>query len=140
MTDRISKAVRSKNMAAIKSKNTSPELYIRKALFKSGYRYRLHCKELSGSPDIVLPKFRLVVFVNGCFWHGHKCPRGVKRPVSNRAFWNQKLDSNITRDKRNIKALRRDGWKVRIIWTCSLERGCRNLLNELAALSAMSCD
>jgi len=140
MADRISSVARSKNMAAVRAKNTTPEIYVRKALFKAGCRYRLHYKTLPGSPDIVLPKFRLVVFVNGCFWHGHKCLRGLNRPASNKAFWNQKLDSNIIRDQRNRKELRRSGWKVRTIWTCSLEQGCRNLLNELAALSAALSD
>jgi DNA mismatch endonuclease, patch repair protein len=98
MTDRVSLEQRSRMMAAVRGADTSPELYVRKKLFAEGFRYRLYAKELVGKPDIVLPRFRLAVFVHGCFWHGHSCSRG-KRPTSNVEFWNVKIDGNMRRDR-----------------------------------------
>lgn len=109
MADRISTAARSRNMKAVRSKGTVPELYVRRALSKQGFRFRLNQKDLPGSPDIVLRRHRLSVFVHGCFWHGHCCLAG-RRPTSNENFWNCKLDENLKRDRRNQTALSQAGW------------------------------
>ena len=119
-------------MAAVRGRNTGPERAVRAALFSAGFRYRLHRGDLPGVPDIVLPRFGLAVFVHGCFWHGHHCPRG-NRPKSNVAFWNPKLDKNRARDFANHAALRAAGWKVVVIWECSLAIGCCRLLRRLKA-------
>lgn len=119
-------------MAAVRGKNTTPERTVRHALFAAGYRYRLHRRDLPGAPDITLPRFRTAIFVHGCFWHGHDCPRG-RRPTSNTEFWNRKLDGNIKRDRQNQAALRATGWRVEVIWQCSLVAGCERLLGQLDA-------
>lgn len=121
---------RSDVMARIRSKNTVPELTVRSAVHAAGFRYRLHKKNLPGSPDIVFTRFSIVVFINGCFWHGHDCKDGT-RPASNTEYWNGKISCNISRDKRNFAALRRQGWKVVVIWNCKLERGIKSLLTLL---------
>jgi DNA mismatch endonuclease (patch repair protein) len=130
MVDRIDPAERSKLMAAVRSKNTRPELAVRGALFAAGYRYRLHRRDLPGSPDLVLPRFRIAVFVHGCFWHGHDCKRGL-RPTSNVLFWDKKLDQNLARDNATRAALEIAGWSVITIWGCNIESGIQYLLNEL---------
>ena len=117
MADKITKQQRSRNMSRVKNKNTRPELVVRKALHRLGYRFRLHRKDIPGSPDIVLPRYRKAIFVHGCFWHGHDCPRG-KRPASNQAFWDQKLDRNMKRDTEVVEKLNRLGWDVLVIWDC----------------------
>jgi DNA mismatch endonuclease (patch repair protein) len=131
MTDKVSAAVRSKMMAAVRGKDTGPKRAVRSALFSAGYRYRLHRRDLPGSPDIVLPRYRIAVFVHGCFWHGHDCPRG-RRPASNVEFWNRKLDGNLARDRANAAALETAGWTVVIVWQCSAEEAIKRLLLELA--------
>ena len=120
-------------MAAVRGKNTTPERTVRGALFAAGYRYRLHRRDLPGAPDIVLSRFRTAVFVHGCFWHGHDCPRG-RRPSSNTEFWNRKLEGNVERDLQNQTALRNAGWRVEVIWQCSLAAGCERLLSQLDAM------
>ncbi len=107
-------------MAQVKSENTSPELAIRKLLHRLGYRFRLHQKDLPGKPDIVLPKYKTVIFVHGCFWHGHQNCKKSKRPASNVEFWDNKLDKNIERDKKAHKDLNNLGWKVIVFWECKL--------------------
>lgn len=109
-------------MARITGKNTTPELHVRSLLHRLGYRFRLHRKNLPGKPDIVLPKWKTVIFVHGCFWHGHHCKRGSKkrRPKSNIAYWNSKIDSNIKRDTKHRRALANLGWKYIVIWNCEL--------------------
>lgn len=131
MVDTVPAAVRSKMMAAVRSKDTGPERAVRSALFSAGYRYRLHRRDLPGSPDIVLPRYRVAVFVHGCFWHGHNCPRG-RRPTSNVDFWNAKLDRNLARDRANRAALEAAGWTVATVWQCSAEPEIDRLLRELA--------
>jgi DNA mismatch endonuclease (patch repair protein) len=131
MTYKVSAADRSRMMAAVRGKNTKPELAVRAALFAAGYRYRLHLRDLPGSPDIVLPRYRLAVFVHGCFWHGHDCARG-RRPTSNTEFWNTKLDGNRARDRANRAALEAAGWTVTTIWQCSAVHEIKRLLHELA--------
>jgi DNA mismatch endonuclease, patch repair protein len=121
--DRISKAQRSANMAAIKGKNTSPELIVRRALFKSGLRYRLHDRLLPGRPDIVFRGRRLVVFVHGCFWHGcTKCIDGTRAVKSNTAYWTNKRQGNRDRDERNRAKLKGLGWRIEEIWECEVEK------------------
>jgi DNA mismatch endonuclease (patch repair protein) len=137
MADHVDVFARSKMMAAVRGKDTAPEIMVRRLLFKEGYRYRLHRRDLPGIPDIVLPRFRVAVFVNGCFWHGHRCARG-KRPSSHTGFWDNKLDQNIARDRRNYAALRRCGWKVFLVWQCSIVTDCRKLLRRLESLRAAS--
>ncbi len=121
MADIKSPEARSKNMSAIRSVNTRPEVKIRKALFAKGYRYRLHDKKLPGKPDIVLPKYKTVIFVHGCFWHGHKGCYLYKRPAQNREFWDQKIGANKQRDAEVSKALLEKKWKVLIVWGCSIK-------------------
>ena len=117
MGERISPEQRSRNMARVKNKNTAPEIVVRKTLHRLGYRFRLHRRDLPGNPDIVLPRYRSVIFVHGCFWHGHDCRRG-NRPASHVDFWNTKLDRNIERDRKNAAALRELGWKILVVWDC----------------------
>lgn len=108
-------------MSKIKAKNTQPEITIRSLIHRMGFRFRLNQDDLPGKPDIVLPKHRKIIFVHGCFWHGHKnCPR-AKRPESNSAFWTKKIDSNIKRDIENIKLLRKQGWDILVIWQCEIK-------------------
>lgn len=128
--DRLSKEDRSRIMAAVKHKNTKPEMWVRSAVHRAGFRYSLHSSDLPGKPDLVLRKYKTVVFVHGCFWHGHECPRG-RRPATNVDFWNQKLTRNIERDKKNRAALESLGWKVVLIWQCELEQGLKKLLRYL---------
>ena len=108
-------------MSAVKGKDTKPEILVRRWLHAAGYRFRLHVKELPGKPDIVLPKYKTVIFVNGCFWHQHRgCPH-AKLPETNKGFWEEKLRKNAERDERNYQALRDLGWNVRIIWECEVK-------------------
>ena len=112
-----SPAIRSKNMAAIRSKGTSPEIYVRRALHAAGFRFRLHRKELPGKPDIVLPRFMTVVFVNGCFWHGHYCSDG-HTPKTNSEYWGPKIARTMERDRRHRQELSEAGWSVITIHEC----------------------
>lgn len=117
MTDTHTPEQRRRNMARVKNKNTAPELKVRSTLHRLGYRFRLHRRDLPGSPDIVLPRHRKVIFVHGCFWHGHDCPRG-KRPATNQDFWDDKLDRNLARDRAARRALAAQGWQTLVIWEC----------------------
>lgn len=121
MADNFSKKKRSQIMSKVTSKNTKPELTIRKALFSEGYRYRLHRKDLPGNPDIVFPGRKKVLFINGCFWHGHKCKKAAL-PKTNRPFWEKKLSSNAKRDKQNIRKLKEMGWLSMVIWQCKIKK------------------
>jgi DNA mismatch endonuclease (patch repair protein) len=111
---------RSEIMRRIASKHTQPEKIVRRVLHRMGYRFRLHGGDLPGNPDVVLPRWRIVVFVHGCFWHGHRCKKGSsrRRPKSNTDYWNAKLDRNVRRDKRHGQELQRLGWKRIVIWAC----------------------
>lgn len=129
MADTHSKEVRSKNMSHIRSTNSKPEETVRKYLFSKGLRYRKNVRRLPGCPDIVLPKYRTVIFVNGCFWHKHDCGRFVW-PSSNEEYWHQKISRNIERDAENQKLLTKQGWRVLVIWECQLKKkiAAENLL------------
>ncbi len=118
MADVFSKEKRSWIMRQVKGRNTKPELVVRRWLHAHGYRFRLHRKDLPGKPDIVLPKHRTVVFVHGCFWHGHPGCKHAALPTSNREYWETKIGRNIDRDKRNRRELRKAGWRVVTIWEC----------------------
>jgi len=119
--DVFSKDKRSRIMSEVKGKNTKPELIVRSLLHKMGYRFRLHRRDLPGNPDIVLPKYKKIIFVHGCFWHGHEeCPRS-RRPTSNEDFWNEKLNRTICRDKENISRLKGAGWSTFVVWTCQFK-------------------
>ena len=116
-------------MSKVHSENTAPEIAVRKTLFHMGYRYRLHRKDLPGTPDVVLPKYKTVVFVNGCFWHGCPTCRHAKiRPKANSEYWNAKLDRNIQRDRENYRKLRQMGWKVIVVWECETKAQGMNQL------------
>lgn len=134
-TDVYSPEKRSAVMRRVKGKDTSPELKVRKALTALGARYRLHRKDLPGSPDIVLPGRRLALFVHGCFWHGHDCARGARTPKANRDYWLAKVARNRARDTASAEALAALGWRVETIWECELKQG---LAERLAALLARS--
>ena len=127
---------RSFNMSRIRSKNTKPEEMVRKYLFSQGFRYRKNDPRLPGKPDIVLPKYKTVIFVNGCFWHGHTGCRYFVWPTNNEDFWKEKINSNIDRDKQIVKRLADLGWNVIVIWECELKRQVRDdrlsaLVNEI---------
>lgn len=121
MTDRISIEKRSENMQKIKSKNTQPELIVRKFLFSKGFRYRIHVKRLPGKPDIVLKKYNTVIFIHGCFWHGHLNCKYFKIPKSRTDFWKNKIEKNRKNDQRNIKKLKELGWNVFEIFECEIK-------------------
>ncbi len=121
MVDVHTPKVRSRNMSAIKEKNTKPELLVRKFCHSQGLRYRLHNKSLPGTPDLVFPKYKCVVFVNGCFWHRHKNCNYSTQPKSNTEFWIKKFLENTERDKRNTAALSKLGWKVHVVWECEVK-------------------
>jgi DNA mismatch endonuclease (patch repair protein) len=118
--DRITPAQRSRNMARVRAKDTTPELTVRRLAHRMGYRYRLHAAGLPGKPDIVFPARRKLIFVHGCFWHGHTCRSGTVRPQANAAFWVAKLDRNKERDARNLAALAEAGWAALVVWGCEL--------------------
>jgi len=120
MVDIFTTDKRSEIMSRIKNRDTAPEIKVRSIIHRMGYRFRLHRKDLPGNPDIVFPKHKKIIFVNGCFWHGHKNCIRSKRPSSNKNFWDQKIDKNITRDKNIRKALNKSGWKVLVIWQCEI--------------------
>lgn len=117
--------VRSKNMAAIRGKNTKPEMAVRRYLHAAGFRYRLHRKDLPGKPDLVLPGYKLVVFVHGCFWHRHQGCSYSTTPATRAMFWKDKFQKNMERDERNQNELLEKGWRVLIIWECGVKH-CRD--------------
>jgi len=132
MADNHSPEVRHFNMSRIRSKNTKPEDTVRKYLFKHGLRYRKNDKRYPGKPDIVLPKFRTIIFVHGCFWHCHEGCADFVVPKSNTDYWIPKLERNRLRDAANIETLRQEGWRVLVIWECELKRSvCEGRLKQL---------
>jgi DNA mismatch endonuclease (patch repair protein) len=119
--------VRRRTMQAVKSKDTAPELLVRSLAHRMGYRFRLHRKDLPGKPDLVFPGRRKAIFVHGCFWHGHDCPRGARVPKSNRDYWTKKIARNKERDREACAALAHSGWTYLIVWECNLrnEKGLK---------------
>lgn len=133
--DNRTKEARSKNMSNIPSKNTKPEETVRKYLFGKGFRYRKNVSSMPGKPDIVLPKYKTVVFVNGCFWHAHKGCKWFVPPKSNTDFWNKKFEYNISRDRKNYNLLKQMGWKVIVMWECEIRhKDSRESLEKLVSL------
>lgn len=132
MADVHDKKTRSFNMSQIKSKDTKPELLVRKFLFANGFRYKLHDKTLSGKPDIILPKYKTVIFVHGCFWHGHKNCKYYVVPKTRTDWWLNKINRNIANDLKAAKALRKSGWKVIYLWECKLKS--QNTIETLTKL------
>ena len=120
MADKLSPAQRSANMSRVQNKNTKPELLVRRVLHAAGYRFRLHCRDLPGSPDIVLPKWKTVIFVHGCFWHGHAGCRRSKLPATRTEFWQAKIERNQDRDRVATEELTALGYRVVTLWECEL--------------------
>ena len=118
MVDIVDVSTRSRMMAGIKGRNTKPEILIRKLLHKKGFRFRLHVKDLPGKPDIVLSKYKAVIFVNGCFWHGHKDCHLFKLPATRTEFWQEKITRNQANDSKSINLLLENNWKVGVVWEC----------------------
>lgn len=120
MVDVVSSEIRSKMMAGIRNKDTQPELILRKGLHALGFRFKLHEAKLKGKPDLTFPKYKAVIFVNGCFWHKHDCYL-FKWPTSRKTFWKEKIEGNKKRDDANIKFLKEEGWRILIVWECALK-------------------
>lgn len=118
--DTLTSKERSHIMSLVKAKDTKPEMVVRRLIHAMGYRYRLHDRTLPGCPDLVFKSHRKVIFVSGCFWHRHHCPNGTRMPKTRIAFWRKKLEGNKARDTKNIRELRQQGWKVLVIWECSI--------------------
>ena len=135
--DTVSKEVRSRNMSAIRSTNTKPELFLRKLLFSQGYRYRLYSKKLPGKPDLWLRKYNTAIFVHGCYWHRHQGCRLATTPSSNTEFWNTKFEKNTARDEKVYQLLKDNGIRVLIVWECTLKRMksdkeyCQSVLKQI---------
>lgn len=141
MADVHDKKTRSFNMSRIRGKDTKPEIAVRKFLFKNGYRYKLHDRSLPGKPDIVLPKYRTVIFVNGCFWHGHTGCKYFVIPKTNTNWWINKISSNKLNDKRKLKQLKKNGWNCISLFECQLkplrkEKALEKLINKLKNLES----
>ena len=122
MTDRVSPGKRREIMARVRSRDTKPEMLVRSLLHGLGYRFTTHDERLPGRPDLVFTARRKVVFVHGCFWHGHDCPMGDRLPKSNRAYWKDKITRNVVRDAEQLKALTESGWKSIVVWECHTRR------------------
>lgn len=129
--DFVAPHIRSRMMQAVKGRDTKPEKLVRSALHAAGFRFRLHRAGLPGRPDVVLPRYKIAVFVHGCFWHGHSCKRGA-RPSSNADFWNAKIERNIARDCASLARLKALGWRATVIWQCTLARDTQRLLALLS--------
>lgn len=130
LVDVHDKATRSRNMAAIRGSDTKPEMMIRRGLHARGFRFRLHDRKLPGRPDLIFPRHRAVLFVHGCFWHGHGCHL-FKWPGTREDFWREKIGANVGRDAANTEALRHAGWRVGVVWECALKGGQRRPVDEL---------
>jgi DNA mismatch endonuclease (patch repair protein) len=137
MADVHDKATRSYNMSQIRSRNTKPEMLVRKFLHAQGFRYKLHDKKLPGKPDIVLPKYKTVIFIHGCFWHGHKDCRYFVVPKTRTEWWLNKINSNIVNDTKAVRLLRKEGWRIINLWECDLKptKLSRTLSRLLKSLS-----
>jgi DNA mismatch endonuclease (patch repair protein) len=124
MADVHSKETRSYNMSRIRSKDTRPEMLVRRFLHRNGFRYRLHVKNLPGKPDMVLPKYKTVIFIHGCFWHGHEGCRRAALPTTRKDWWKEKITYNIANDDKSAKKLIDKGWQVIVVWQCQLKMQC----------------
>lgn len=133
--DHVDRNTRSKIMAKVKSKDTGPEMQVRRSLHRAGFRFRLHRADLPGSPDLLFPKHRIALFVHGCFWHSHGCKKS-QIPKSNVSYWADKIRRNVSRDSQARSALGLLGWKWRVIWQCELAAGIERVTNELSRKSA----
>jgi len=133
MVDVVDQATRSRMMSGIRGRNTRPEIALRRALHARGFRFRLHRKGLPGRPDVVLPRYRAVVFVHGCFWHRHPGCRFATTPSTRPEFWAEKFAQNVARDARAIEALTGDGWRVAVVWECALKRSAEETAEAVAA-------
>ena len=122
MTDVHSKEVRSYNMSRIRSKDTKPELLVRKYLFSQGFRFRLHDKNMAGKPDIILPKYKSIIFIHGCFWHGHEGCHYFVVPKTRTDWWLNKINNNAANDRKSVASLQQSGWRVFEIWECDLKK------------------
>lgn len=140
MTDVVDAATRSRMMAGIRAKDTAPELTIRQHLHRLGFRFRLHDKQLPGKPDLVLRKHGATIFVHGCFWHGHGCP-AFKWPATRSEFWRTKIERNRNNDRQHVEALRKMGWRVCVVWECSVRKSGGEVLAARIAqwLTGTSC-
>ncbi len=136
MADFLTKENRSALMSRVRNKGTLAERFVRRAVWSSGFRYRLNVRKLPGAPDLVLRRYQTAVLVQGCFWHGHDCRKGQRRPATNQEFWNNKLDHNIARDAANRARLQGLGWTVFIVWECRLAEDTNKVLDYLKQLRA----
>jgi DNA mismatch endonuclease, patch repair protein len=128
---------RSATMRAVKSKDTKPELTVRSLVYRLGYRFRLHRKDIPGTPDIAFPGRRKVIFIHGCFWHGHNCKRGARVPQNNRDYWEKKIERNRQRDMINLDTLQQLRWQVLVIWECEISQS-HDLVEKLTGF--LTCD
>lgn len=131
MADIVDRKTRSRMMAGIKGKDTGPEMLVRRFLHKAGFRYRLHDYNLPGCPDLVLPRYQVVIFVNGCFWHRHQGCKLAYFPKTNLDKWQKKFDQNVLRDRKNIDTLGKTGWRVIVVWECGLRKNTQDVLELL---------
>ena len=134
MSDFLTRERRSALMARVRNRGTAAERYVRSVVWSAGFRYRLNVRKLPGTPDLVLRRYRTAVLVQGCFWHGHSCRKGQRRPATNQEFWNRKLDGNIARDAANQAKLQAMGWTVFVVWECRLSEDTSDLLDYLQQL------
>lgn len=135
MPERFDAETRRRTMRSVPSRDTSLELRVRRAVHAAGFRYRLRRDDLPGNPDLAFPRFRIAVFVHGCFWHGHGCKRSTL-PVVNAEYWRAKIERNVQRDQRNLAALRERGWTPVVIWECGIDAGIEGLITDLRQRSA----
>lgn len=140
MVDVVDKKTRSRMMSAIKGANTTPEILVRQALHARGFRFRIHDRRLPGTPDIVLPKWRVAIQVHGCFWHRHDGCRKATTPANNSSFWREKFDANVARDAKTAEALMRRGWRLLIIWECAVEKAASQEFIGLVSAFITSAD
>ena len=131
MSDFLTTESRSALMSRVRNRGTAAERYVRQVVWSAGFRYRLNVRKLPGAPDLVLPRYNTVVLVQGCFWHGHDCRKGQRRPATNVEFWNRKLDGNLARDAANHVKLQELGWTVFVVWECRLREDTAALLEYL---------
>ena len=132
MADKITKEQRSRNMSRITGKNTKPEILLRSLLHREGFRFRLHDERLPGKPDIVLPRYRTVIFVNGCFWHRHKNCKFAYVPKSRQEFWLTKFERTVNRDQEKLEALTNMNWQVIVVWECELNKQREKIIADIS--------